>query len=343
MKAIVCEMCGSNEIVKQDGMYVCQHCNTKYSVEEAKKLMVTIDNSSKIDNLLTVAKNAQKDGNYKQAGKYYDLVLQEDPNNWEAAFYSIYDVAIQGRLIELESATYSILNVIPRTLELIKSNDGKRIDDKQKALLMQQADVLIVELEIKKAAQMFFDATMKHFDEFSNVDGAGKEKRSRVIAIMSMVLGCGDCIYDMFGTEEFGQKAACNLWVFGLSAYTSGNIFKPDFCDKYVQKIKQFEPDYTLSTSTSSNSGGCYIATAVYGSYDCPQVWTLRRFRDYSLAKTWYGKAFIKTYYFLSPTLVRWFGNTPLFQSFWKKFLNKVIQKLQQNGYESSPYNDAQW
>ena len=38
MKAIVCEMCGSNDVVKQDGFYVCQHCNTKYSVEEAKNI-----------------------------------------------------------------------------------------------------------------------------------------------------------------------------------------------------------------------------------------------------------------------------------------------------------------
>ena len=29
------------------------------------------------------------------------------------------------------------------------------------------------------------------------------------------------------------------------------------------------------------NENGCYIATCVYGSYDCPQVLTLRRFRDY--------------------------------------------------------------
>ena len=41
-------------------------------------------------------------------------------------------------------------------------------------------------------------------------------------------------------------------------------------------------------------SDGCYVATAVYGSYDCPQVWTLRRFRDNALAKTWYGRACIR-------------------------------------------------
>ena len=35
-----------------------------------------------------------------------------------------------------------------------------------------------------------------------------------------------------------------------------------------------------------SDSQGCYVATCVYGSYDCPQVWTLRRFRDNTLAET---------------------------------------------------------
>ena len=42
MKAIVCELCGSNDLVKTDGLYVCQHCGTKYTPEEAKKLMVDV-------------------------------------------------------------------------------------------------------------------------------------------------------------------------------------------------------------------------------------------------------------------------------------------------------------
>lgn len=42
MKAIVCEMCGSNDVVKQGGLYVCQNCGTKYDPEAAKKLMVEV-------------------------------------------------------------------------------------------------------------------------------------------------------------------------------------------------------------------------------------------------------------------------------------------------------------
>ena len=88
---------------------------------------------------------------------------------------------------------------------------------------------------------------------------------------------------------------------------------------------------------------GCYIATCVYGSYDCPQVWTLRRYRDNILSKTWYGKAFIHTYYAISPTLVKWFGHTNWFKKLWVGTLNKMVENLQSNGVESTPYEDKRW
>lgn len=93
-------------------------------------------------------------------------------------------------------------------------------------------------------------------------------------------------------------------------------------------------------SSASGKSGGCYVATAVYGSYDCPQVWTLRRYRDYKLASTWYGRTFIRIYYATSPTLVKLFGKTNWFNKVFKSKLDCKVAKLQNIGYESSPYSD---
>ena len=90
-------------------------------------------------------------------------------------------------------------------------------------------------------------------------------------------------------------------------------------------------------------TGGCYVATCVYGSYDCPEVWTLRRFRDNTLGATWYGRAFIRTYYAISPTLVKWFGNTSWFKAMWRGTLNKMVSKLNSKGVEDTPYNDKKW
>ena len=88
---------------------------------------------------------------------------------------------------------------------------------------------------------------------------------------------------------------------------------------------------------------GCYIATSVYGSYDAPEVWTLRRFRDDVLGQTWYGRLFIKAYYATSPTLVRLFGDAEWFQNFWREKLDGLVQNLQDDGFESTPYQDKDW
>lgn len=114
-----------------------------------------------------------------------------------------------------------------------------------------------------------------------------------------------------------------------------------EYMDGTEEKIEA--SDISFSVPEGVSRGGCYVATAVYGSYDCPQVWTLRRFRDYTLAKTWYGRLFIKTYYAISPTLVKWFGNTTWFKKMWRGRLDKMVKKLQENGVENTPYNDKKW
>ena len=123
----------------------------------------------------------------------------------------------------------------------------------------------------------------------------------------------------------------------------------------FSENIKKYEPSYeppknqTVADITSNiqnntqSSDGCYVATCVYGSYDCPQVWTLRRFRDNTLAETMLGRAFIRTYYAISPTLVKWFGDTFWFKKMWKCTLDRMVSKLQASGVEDTPYQDRNW
>ncbi len=96
----------------------------------------------------------------------------------------------------------------------------------------------------------------------------------------------------------------------------------------------------TAAPTTSKGSGGCYIATCVYGSYDCPEVWTLRRYRDDTLALTWYGRLFIKAYYTVSPRAVKWFGKTAWFRRLWLKRLDDMVKKLNGRGVENTAYKD---
>lgn len=100
-------------------------------------------------------------------------------------------------------------------------------------------------------------------------------------------------------------------------------------------------PDPTSPPPAPQSSGGCYVATAVYGSYDCPEVWTLRRFRDDTLAASWYGRSLIRIYYAVSPTLVRWFGHTAWFRRLWRR-LDELVKKLHQQGVADTPYRDRE-
>ena len=92
--------------------------------------------------------------------------------------------------------------------------------------------------------------------------------------------------------------------------------------------------------ANSKSSGGCYVATCVYGSYDCPEVWTLRRFRDNTLSKNFFGRLFIKCYYAVSPKAVKLFGNYSWFHKLFKTPLDKLVDKLISNGVDNTPYND---
>ena len=85
---------------------------------------------------------------------------------------------------------------------------------------------------------------------------------------------------------------------------------------------------------------GCYIATCIYGSYDCPQVWALRRYRDNYLQRKNIGRAFIHCYYAISPKLVKAFGDKTWFRAIWKGYLDKKVEALKNAGYEDTPYED---
>ncbi len=112
------------------------------------------------------------------------------------------------------------------------------------------------------------------------------------------------------------------------------------FCNGTIKNQK-----CTLCEETQYDAykSGCYIATCVYESYDCPQVWTLRRFRDNTLAATWFGRLFIRAYYAISPTLVLWFGKTSWFKKLWKGMLDLMVDKLQSSGVADTPYEDKYW
>jgi hypothetical protein len=76
--------------------------------------------------------------------------------------------------------------------------------------------------------------------------------------------------------------------------------YSNDTRNEILRKLGAQEP-----AKLPSKQAGCYIATAVYGSYDAPPVMTLRRFRDERLAGSPIGDGLIRLYYATSPRLAK--------------------------------------
>ena len=58
-----------------------------------------------------------------------------------------------------------------------------------------------------------------------------------------------------------------------------------------------------VSSTSSGGGGGCFIATAVYGSDTVAEVILLKNFRDNILLTNPIGKSFVKLYYSNSPPI----------------------------------------
>ena len=416
MKALVCEMCTSNDIVKQDGIYVCQNCGTKYSVEEARKMMsegaIVIDETSKIDNYYKLAESAKEAGNNEEAEEYCNKILEIDPEHYQAWHLKGRAVGWQSTLanLRIEESVQCFSKVIdcaPEDIATeIKEEIADEISDLSIALISLCCDnfekrpttsnansisngalktqmyaiQLMAKCGIKptnfngKIASKINNAVCNAWPKI-NKDYQGDDGHPGEYQFKTFKTACFDCIALLKAAINIDNEIPKNniqryqnlimiteavikscswekTYDAGLTYWSQRWTLSDEAREanvnnimEYHAKIKELDPDYVIPERPSvreltSQNGGCYVATCVYGSYDCPQVWTLRRFRDFTLAKSWYGRLFIRTYYKISPKLVKLFGNTKWFKKLWRDRLDKLIKKLKDKGYEDTAYYD---
>ena len=126
MKKITCEICESTDLVKQDGVFVCQNCGCKYSVEDIKKMMnaeisnisdtATVDRTLQIENIMKNADITFASANYIEAVKLYSEAMNIDPENPHAIMYRAISSAWQStvnncRIVEIDRAAKKALSL----------------------------------------------------------------------------------------------------------------------------------------------------------------------------------------------------------------------------------------
>lgn len=95
MKQLKCEICGGTDIKKiEEGVFCCDSCGCKYTVEQAKSLLTEITGTVKIDGPVQVEgiqtvelilKNAETFvtlGDYEKAKRLYQELIDKYPQDY---------------------------------------------------------------------------------------------------------------------------------------------------------------------------------------------------------------------------------------------------------------------
>jgi len=294
--------------------------------------------SSGLENLYILARRAFDDNNSTDCIRYYEQILREDPNSWEALFFSSYTRAWGCTNGQIAEAASLVGNNLRTVFSLLQQSDA----DPATVIPLIADNVMRLETGLADAAWNYYNSCWKsdRNNAMTYIAILGNNRASCAYALYEL----GNQIEQYYGGNSCFLQYAINAWKAGVRIHTESlknqNNKVPHQNDINVinQKIRRYDTTYSAPVSS-----GCFVATAVYGSYDCPEVWVLRRFRDYKLDKVWYGRLFIKMYYAVSPTLVKVFGNTKLFNLVNKRILDLLVDKLIKDGVDDKPYQDKQF
>lgn len=230
MKQIVCEMCGGTDLIKDEGVFVCQNCGCKYTVEEAKRMMiegtvdvqgtVKIDNTEQINNYIALAKNAEDRNNEAEAESYANRALEIDPNNSKALYIKGVSAGWQSSL--KNNRLDETICCFEKALECCC--------DEEKDKLKQE-----ISASINKLWSGMIDLCCNQFENSPGNETADTIK-SEVFGqsgrILNLLESCDASVkfYEAFIDNIASQmtSAATKAWDMTWRDYTDGLPFQPD-------------------------------------------------------------------------------------------------------------------
>ena len=340
LESLKCPECGGSVVLDNGQEYgFCKYCGTKVQNTNFAKIKISgeikFDYSEELINLYSLARRAKYNNNVTQAIRYYDQILVKDPNNWEPNFYIAYFNVYNSSFNNIDSCAMSLANNINSIIFMVKENEIKA---QEKTRIMNEINSRINSLGTKyyNIANSYYNSLPPQSKPYYL-----QQLLNDCSGIAQLFYAFGDAVYQHF-QNIYGASIAAPSWASGINyqkltiSYKKNKYQDEQKMAFYANKVRMFNPYYALPATKK----GCYVATSIYGSYDCNEVWVLRRYRDYHLDTNYFGKLFIKVYYKISPTIVKYFGDYKLFKKIGRKYLDKFVIKLKEKGYSDKPYND---
>ena len=271
-------------------------------------------------------------GNFHDALNDFEEVIKIDPKEPEAYF-------LRGLLyVKSGGDINKALNDFNKTIELDANHAGAYTNRANMYIKKEEFQKAIS--DCTKAIELSPDSMEPYYNRglaYANIEEVGK-----ALEDYSMVINLTPENAEAFAKRGLLHSQLGNVQE-AIRDYNKFLELDPDNTKATLVQnaLRELRNGKTSSTSTNGSGGSCYIATYIYGSYDCPEVLILRRYRDSHLSKSWYGRWFIQIYYMIGPKIVELFGDKKWFNGLWEPVLNKLVYQLRKSGIDISSCSDS--
>lgn len=369
--AAKCPQCGANiKVDEEKDAGICEYCGTPFITEKAINNYNTyVTNNyaganinvlgADYNNYIVLAQNAIKAMNEEEAAKYVNKALElkiDLPIAWITKM-EVAAIGASGDNLKVDEINSYADNAIKYAPEDEKEKVQEEINKcflRLSVFYIKFAIAIVEDYELLNKAKQAAGLNPVSMGQVITADGERLKKTEIIMGVGTAfrLRVPAEFISSHSDVHDIAQEILTLFIRFSNSELARRKSYSqslaPDVTaarQKLLEKLKEGLPEESKQKVNSEriepgSNSGCYIATCVYGSYDCPEVWTLRRFRDFTLDSTWYGRIFIKCYYAISPTLVKLFGDTKWFKKFWKYPLDKMVGSLKKSGVKDTYYVD---
>ncbi len=203
METIKCKSCNANEFDIKGGKYICKFCGTVFVDKE----------KSKTDRLYLLARRAKEENNAENAVKYYEMILPDDPLNWEPAFYSAYFKAYDTTIKDIGSSAYTMSKSLDSVMMIISTDDMP--DAEKEAIITEIAEKTMT------LGDMMFDGQMNFYRKLDiySKSNSRDDHIERLSGVKTMLYQLGDSIEEWFGDNEVLMELARSAWKQGVTVH----------------------------------------------------------------------------------------------------------------------------
>lgn len=274
MKQLKCEMCGGTDLIKEDSVFVCQSCGVKYSLEEAKKMMVEgtvnvqgvvkIDVSDTIKERVStwrrIADDAFDNTNYDEAYTYYCKIVEQQVDDWFATYRKSACVAWKANLAHMRAN--EMAGGLVNASELLYADDEMTDSDKADGIILMVA-------EVYDWIQAFMRVVNEHCQKFvGEMVSAAIEYYQREIILSELMMLIMDMlteyVYQNCTDKKYFSKLLENLYTTGMNL--NSNLcatFKVKTGSRwvgsgYMDEYEVVEPDYKAISTSNKISSAIY-------------------------------------------------------------------------------------